>query len=207
MSVRLTPREGSELSHTHVFDEGCVKSRFKELYEAFINKFAHEEMQKIALQAKKQFKPIPTYNYDFAKLEERFGEKAKKLAWEIIEQERRNFVESRSDYIKKTLETIIKQLRPLVWTVNEKGKPEKIKIFRETVVKTDFKGEWHKTTIEYVGHYDFETYQHINRLISRLAEFREYIPYMNEELLKLWNQANELASLEIVTVEKENAKT
>lgn len=206
----ITPRKS--LTHNQVFNEWCIKSRIEELIKAFMSKLEHEERKKLEQQ---QFKEaiekgeIPKFKWrELSQGEryERYHEKAEKEAWKILEQERKNYVESKSAYIKKTLQQIIKRLRFMVYTVDAKGNPQKVKIYIERVNRPDHKGEWQTRDIMYVEDYDFERLDQINRVRARLNEFRDYVPYFNDELCQLWREASDLANLEIVRKEKkENA--
>jgi hypothetical protein len=149
MSINV--RKPETLDHTRLFDEGCVKSRLDELTKAFIAKFAHDEMLKMADKAKRAFKPIPMYpQYSESALMEKFGEQARKQALKILEQERQEYVNYHSERIKAILNKIIKRLRFLVYAIDEKGKPTKLKVIIEKVTEPDFMGKYRTHEIMYV---------------------------------------------------------
>jgi hypothetical protein len=87
------------------------------------------------------------------------------------------------------------------------GKLTKATHIIERVVARDHSGNYVERDITYVGDHDFQRLSQISALQTRLSEFRDYTPYFNEELGKLWNEVTELATLEIVQLEgKENEK-
>jgi len=195
------PRSPDSLSHIQLFDKGAVNSRLRELTLAFIGQYATEKMRKICDQAKRNFEPIPVCNWHQTELEEEFGEQAQKEAQEVLEKERQSYVDSLSDYIKRTLSQVIRQLRFLVWAVDENGKPYKLQHVIAKENTADGRGNWDYREVEYVGDHDFGRFEQIRLLNHRLAEFSDYVPYFNDELKKLWHDANDLATLEIVRKE------
>lgn len=202
MSVR--PRDPCEVNHVRLFDAGAVKSRLDELTSAFVNQYAMEEMRKIADKAKRKFQPLPAYNLSLPELYEKYGEQAKKEAQKVLEQERQSYVDYMTDYIKRNLTQIAKQLRFMVWVVDERGRPYKLQRIIEKAMTADTRGKWDFREIQYVGDHDAERLNQISLLSSRLDEFRDYAPYFNEELKQLWETATELATLE--TIYKEQTK-
>ena len=207
--MSIEARSGESLTHTAVFVNGCVKSRLGELYRLFIAKFTHEERQKIVDKAKRAFKPIPQDTSIFSDLEEKFGDKARKRAFKVLEQERQNYVDFKSDYINRNLKCIIPQLRFLVFIVDEEGKPRKAKIYIEKIMKSDGKGNSRLVDVCYIENIQqgVERLAQIGRVRNKLPDFKEYVPYMKKDTLKLWKEAQDLASLEMLRVEPEKKET
>jgi len=200
MSVQ--PRSPDTLNHTVLFDDGCAKSRLEELTKLFIKKFELEEAEKIWDKAKRQFKTPPTFNYIEAELEIMYGKRAREEAEKVLEAERQAYVSYLSDYIKTNLTRVSKQLRFMVYAINEKGEPYKLKIIVEKMFKALPKGDgYYECEEEYVGEHDFDRLNQINLTRGRLNEFKDYEPYLSEELKKLWVEAQDLATLERVKKE------
>ena len=192
------PRDPRSLDHIRIFDEGCVRSRLQELTLLFISQHATEKMRKVTDQAKRKFQPLPVCDWSHSVLEEEYGEKALKEAQEVLETERRSYVDLMTPNIQRDLTRLIKQLRYLVYAVDEGGKPYKLQHIVETAVTPDHQGNWDLRETAYVGEHDTERFHSIRLLNHRLAEFRHFVPYFNDELKGLWSTANDLATLEIV---------
>lgn len=215
MSAPIQPRDGATLDYLMVFDEGCVQTRRNELIRELMPKLEHEFREK--LRAKhfkeqiKQGKPLPPPKqpiFSQGEKVERFGEKARKLADEIIEQERQNYVDARAERDKHLIVEIHRKLRFLVWTVDEDGKPIKLKVIVETVTEPDHRGDYHTHDIQYVGDHDRERLRQINSLTYRLGQLRPYFPYYSAEIKILYKETANLGTLEVVRkkVEKEAKK-
>lgn len=194
----MSARSPHELNHVRIFDAGAVKSRLDELTATFVSELATDEMRKIADKAKKQFKTPPVCDWTLPQMVEKHGEEARKEAQKVLEQERQAYVDSISENIKRHLTQIAKQLRYLVWSVDEDGKPFKFQVISEKAMKADERGRWDFAQIQYVGDHDFERLRQIGLVSSRLDEFRDYAPYFSEELQKLWASCQDLAHLETV---------
>jgi len=206
--MSIEPRSGQTLSPNAVFDEGCAETRLKELTLLFITKFAHEDMEKIADEARRAFKPIPPYEHGGDTfLYEKFGEQARKEALKILEAERKAVVEYRAEYIKNTLNIIIRQLRFLVFTDKGKGKIYIKKMQIEGRIGQNAPSE---REVSYFESYPegIEHLERIGRVLNRLSELNDYVPYLSVELRDHWIQAKALANLETVREwEKKDAKT
>jgi len=190
-----------------IFDEGCVKSWLTETTNKLISLYAMEETQKMADEQRRAFKPIvgdPRYS-DFTFISEKFGEKARQEALKILEAERKAFVEARAESIKNTLTIVIRQLKFLVFTDKGKGKIYIRKVPIEGKVGQNAPSE---REVSYFESYPegIEHLERIGRVLNCFAELNDYVPYMNEELTALYQQARDLASLERVW-EKKDAKT
>jgi len=201
--LSIAIRNPETLSHTYLFDEGCVRTRLDELTRAFISKFETEAMQRIVDKAKRNFEPIPTFNFIQSELEQKYGERAKEEAQKILEQERQLFINSRTETIKKALTQIIQRLRFLVYAVDSEGKPYKLQIFMEKIAHYNSNGTVSFPQELYVGDRDFERAKDILNTSARLKEFELYLPYFSEELKDFWNEATELGNLEWVDKDKE----
>jgi hypothetical protein len=198
----LQPRGASSLDYIQCFDEGCVKTRRNELIEGFIAELAHDDMLKTADKARRAFKPVQGFELPKDKnISEVYGDKARKLAEKVLEQERQNYVDGRAEKDQKVIEEIKRKLRFMVWTVNEEGQLEKLKIFVERVTEPNYRGDYHTHDIQYVGDRDKERLRQISMLRDRLERFRAYVPYYSEEIKKLYEEAMDLASLEVVRKE------
>lgn len=197
--MNIEPRNGFELSPNAVFDEGCAETRLKELTLLFITKFATEDMEKIADEARRAFKPIPPYEHggDSTFLYEKFGEQARKEALKILEAERKAVVEYRAESIKNTLNIIIRQLRFLVFTEHGKGKIYIRKVPIEGKVGQNAPSE---REVEYFESYPegVEHLERIWRVRNCFTPLNDFVPYMSVELRELWMQARALANLETV---------
>ena len=198
MSYLVTPRNSEGLSPTMVFDQGCAESRLKELTNLIIQKFVEEDLKIWAKEHRLKGETVPIYPSE--QIHEKFYEKARREAERILEAERHNVVEQRSEYIKTTLRLTIKRLQFLVMTEHGKGK-----IYVEKKLEPDARGNYKETDVPY-----FESYpegiarlEQIDGVRSRISEFRDYVPYFSDEELKqLWKEALDLASLEIVRKEE-----
>jgi len=205
--MTIQPRDPRSLSHVPLFDEGCVRSRLQELTSALISEFATEEMRKIADTAKRSFQPIPVCDWHPVELEQKYGEQAQSEAKKVLEQERQAYVDYIADYIKQNLTQIISRLRYLVWTVDENEKPCKLQHIIAKEMAADIRGNWDYREVEYVANHDVERLQQIRFMSHRLTAFRDYVPYFNKELKKLWQETTELTTLETVKKgETQNAK-
>ena len=203
--MSIEARAGESLTHTEVFSSGCVKTRLDRLYKLFIAKWQHEERQKIVDKAKRSFKPIPQDTSHFTQLEEKFGDKARKKAFEVLEQERQNYVDWKSDYIIKTLKLIIPHLKFLVYVPDEEGKPRKAKIYIQKMTKSDGRGQARICDVCYLESFPqgIERLAQIGPLRNKLRDFKEYVPYMSNDTFELYCEAQDLAILEMVRVEPE----
>jgi len=201
MSFRVPPRTGN-IDPTSVFDEGCAESRIEELTKLIIAKLTEEDLKAFALSYKKKFEAVPLYPLNATEIRDKFYEKARKEAVKILEQERKNCVEERSQYIKNTLNLIIKQLRLIVYTEHGKGKFYVKKEPLKGVLPKDAPLERDVMYFEGDNAAGIERYQQICRVLGRLGEFQDYEPYMNQELLDLWNEASQLGNIEIVWKDK-----
>jgi hypothetical protein len=200
--MSITPRQAWELNHVRLFDAGCVKTRLDELTALFVSEMATAEMQRLALKAKKRFETPQPYDLPLPKLYELFGEQARKQAQEVLEKERQGYVDSISSYILRILVQVCSQLRFMVYTVDENGKPCKVQRITEKIMKPNYRGDWDFQQVEYVGDHDFERLQQIGLLLNRLEEFRDYMPYFNEDEKKAWDIAVGLSNLEVVVKEE-----
>jgi hypothetical protein len=185
------------LEPTQVFDKGCYETRLKQLTEMVLAKLIEQDMKQFALEYKKQFQEIPLYPYEEARV--RFYEKARGEAQKIIEAERHKVVEARKDYIKTTLNLIIRQAKLLVFTDKGKGKIYKKREAIEGVLFKDdtrvFRDVFYFEDDNPAGR---ERVIQIAHLQSRLGEFEDYVPYMDAELQKLYAEAKNLLDIEVV---------
>jgi hypothetical protein len=199
-----TPRAPHEVNHVYLFDAECVKTRLDQLTAIFVNEMAMAEMEKRAMEAKRKFKePEPT-DIPLNKLYEIHGETARAKALEVLEVERKNYVDSLNDYIQRNLTQLSQQLRFLVYTVNEKGQPLKLKYVITKKMKLDYDGNWNYMDEQSLGDETFsdvEKLQAFARLQTRINEFVDYVPYFNEELKSLWQKCVNLTQLETVRIE------
>ena len=212
--VRIKPREGETLSYLQLWDSGVVKTRLKSLTQAFMTHLEFEEKNKLrdahfkkAIKAKKAPKPLSWKALSQGERHDRYFEKAEKLAEKVLEKERQNYVDFRANRDKASITELIKRLRFLVWTVNEKGKPEKLKMIVEREVRPTDQGG--TRTLMYVGERfpDGERRLHqIYVMKNRLGELREYVPYYPKDVRKLYNEAVKISTLEYARKEPEKKK-
>lgn len=198
MSFLIQPASG-DLSPSVVFDEGCRESRIRELTDKILHCILQQREEKAwALEHKKRFENIPTYplQENYARL----YEEAHKEAVRIVEQERKNVVETRTNYIKTTLNLIIRRLRFLTFTEHGKGK---VYVEKKLVPAYDGYG-YDERDISYFEKYPEgeQIFQQISAAISRVSEFRDYVEYFSDDLKALWKEFSKLESFEFVRVEK-----
>jgi len=208
--MTIEPRPPENLSHTYLFDEGCVKTWLTETTNKLISLYAMDDMEKMVDEQRRAIKTVTQYPLNEIDVREKFGEQARKEALKILEEERKNYVEFKSPYIKNVLEQVIKRLRNLVYAVDEKGKPFKLQIIIEKVPFSGKGGEGSPSMRDdtYVLDHDYQRLEQIALVRGRLAELTDYVAYFNEELSELWKEASSLGSLEYVRKEeKKDAKT
>lgn len=200
--MSLEPRGASSLDHTKCWDSGFVKTRLEELTRLFIAKFTHDDLLKMAMKAKRSFKPVPMYHPENPHYgRETFSEKARKKAEKVLEQERQNYVDGRAEKDKTVIVEIARKLRFMVWSVNEEGQPEKLKIIVERGSSPHPKGGVIIHDVMYVADHDFVRFRQIIMLKNRLEQLRTYAPYYSKEIKKLYEEAMDLATLEVVRKE------
>ena len=202
-SMSLKPRDSASLDYTKCFDNGCVKTRLNELIRGFIAKLALEQTHREALKAKKQFKTYEGFKLPKGKnIEERFGEKARKMAEKVLEEEKKNYADSRAEKDKNIIEEIKRKLAFLVWTFDEEGKPTKLKVTVERVTSPTDQGGVHDIMYCGVrGQEGFTRFRQIIMLRNRLEEIRALVPFFKKDIQKLYQEAIDLASLEYVRKE------
>lgn len=189
-------------SPTEVFEKGCYESRLRELTNKIIEYVLKpQEMKAWVRKYREAFETPPPFPVDFQEqIYAKFYEQARKEAERIIEKERQNVVDERTDYIRNTLNLTIRRLRFLMFTEHGKGK-----IFIEKKLVHAAKGSgYDEQEIAYFEKYPEgeQRFQQINASISRMSEFRDYLPYFSGELTALWKEFSELESFEFVRVEK-----
>jgi hypothetical protein len=194
----MSARDGQNLDHLSVFHEGCVDTRLKELTQYFIGQFATEEMRQMAMEQRKAFKQIDPYPFNQEEVRQKFFDRAKLEAEKILEQERQNLVDFKSDYIKTVLTQAVKSLNQLVYD----STGAKYKMLVEKAVSPDPSGRWDSRDIVYVGDHNFALLDLIGKVSGRIKQFNDYRPYLSEELKALFQEADSLSSLEIVRIEK-----
>lgn len=203
------PRDGATLDYIQLWDHGCIRTRLNQLTQEIMSKLEHEFRENIRAkhfkEQIKQGKPLPLPKqpvFSQGEKVERFGAKARKLAEKILEQERQNYVDFRSERDKPLIIEIHRKLRFLVWTVDEKGKPAKLQIIIERVVRPSDQGGTHD--VQYVGDHDKERLRQINAMMQRLEQLSPYVPYYSKEIKKLYNEALYLGTLDVIRKEKES---
>lgn len=196
------------LSPTQVFDEGCAESRLEELTQLIMEKLVEKDLKQFAREHREKHEPVPPYPYNEIQIREIFYEKARAEAIRVLEQERKNVVKARENYIKNTLNHIIRQAKLLVFTAD--GKIGKIYRKKEPIVGSVPRDSPSFRDVEYfeddcpAGR---ERYEQIVRLKGRLAEFNQYSAYMSPELQSLLAEANNLLNLEVVDYAKTEKET
>lgn len=182
----MRARDGNELSPIQVFDSGCAESRVRELTGHIIEEYVEADLKRHAKEYLRNFEPVPPYPLNNAQILEKFGSIARQEALKILEQEKKNIVDFQSPYIKKVLQTYLKQLKFVLF---DDQKP--FKRYEEEVWKPDSNGENpRKTVVSYTRS------EIIHRWTARLTDFSDFRPYLNDELSALWKEADALASQE-----------
>jgi hypothetical protein len=201
--MTIEPRPPENLCHTYLFDEGCVKTWLTETTNKLISLYAMEDMEKMVDEQRRAFKIVTPYPLNEIDVREKFGEQARKEALKILEEERKNYVNFKSEYIRNVLEQVIKRLRNLVYAVDENGKAFKLQMIIEKVPVVGITGPYSSMRDDvYVLDHDYERLNQIALVRGRLGEFEDYFPYMNEELTALYQHASSLGSLECVRKEE-----
>ena len=201
----ILPRDGSTLDYIRLWDQGCVKTTLNERKAIFMHKLEVDEKAELrAKHFKKQLKlgkplpPLPPVSLAQGEKEKRYGEKARKLAEKILEQERQNYVDFRQERDKNLIIEILRKLRFLTWTVDAEGKPTKVKIIMDRVTEPDHGGNWRAHDIHYIGDRTSNRLNQINSLKNRLAQLRAYAPYYSPQIRILYEEAVAMGSLEYV---------
>ena len=204
MSYIIQPQN---IDPTRVFDKGCYESRVRELSNLILEQLVSEDVKKFAKECRQSGEVVTPYPLNEIEIRAKFGETAKTEALRIVEEERRLCVAERADYIKNTLKIVIKRLRFLVFT--DKGTKGKI-IIEDNKSIRDIDGTgFHKGSLTYFETLDggVERLQQIGGVTSKLSEFVDYLPYMTDDLLALYTEAQDLANLETVFLNAKTEKT
>lgn len=186
-------RNGEEISPIYVFDAGIVESRVREVTQLIIGELVEVDLKRHAKECRQKFEPVSPYPLNDAEIQQKFGNIARQQALDILEIERKNVVDSRTPYIKKVLETYVKQLR---YVLLDDGKP--FKTYSETSWCPDYTGTSMEKRVT-----SYSRSQIIQRWDARLAEFSDFRPYLNAEVEALWKIADVLRNQEGL-VSKEN---
>jgi len=182
----LRARNGEEISPIYVFDAGIVESRVREVAQLIIGELVEVDLKRHAKEYRQKFEPVPPYPLNDTEIQEKFGNIARQEALNILEIERKNVVDSRTPYIKKVLETYIKQLR---YVLLDDGKP--FKTYSETAWCPDYTGTSMEKRVT-----SYSRSQIIKRWEARLAEYSDFRRYLNPDVEALWKEADALASQE-----------
>ena len=203
MNIYTKPKDPDSLDPIRLFDKDCVRSRLLELKKAFIAEYLDKEMKTIVDKAKRNFEPIPVFNWNSTEVELKYGKRAEEDALKVLETERKSYVDFTSETIRRDLNRITKRAHWLVMMVDpETGQLCKVKHIIEKKAMPDGGGTyWTLKEVDYCGDGDQERFNQIRLLNHELAKFRDLVPYMNDELKKLWENAIDLVTLEIVRKE------
>lgn len=192
-------RSGDSIEGMTVFEEGCAKSRVNELVERFAFEMAHEEKRELARAERLKGEIPPSYPYS-NEIMQRFGEKARTKALEILEKERFACIEYRTPYLTMVLKDVRRRLRSLVFDSN--GKKHKIFFEKVPVEGSVAIDNPSMRDVRFVGDHDFERLNQIEFLKVRFSEFEQYARYMNPELLSLYREVVDLSTFEMGTEEE-----
>ena len=201
----MSARSRESIDRMCAFEKGCVASRLQELTMQLIAEYTSEDVRKLAQEQRLAGNPVTMYPLGQAQIIEKFGEKARAEAFRRVEQEKTSFVDHLTPYIKATIERNFKRLRWLVYDFDDNGKVFKVKVVTERIAQADHNGNWDSRDVKYVGDRDVQRYEAICGILSQLSEFKEYAPYMSEELSKQWREISELGNLEEIRKEDINA--
>jgi hypothetical protein len=200
-----------------LWEEHHMRRRINELTEAYLAELIDADMVNESREAKKRFlawkegdgvvDPAPRYHPDDLNYGRRtFLEQAKKSAEETFEAERKNYVSAREERDKAMIVEIGKKLKWLVYVVDDEGKTQKLKIIQEAghyiIRESRLAGQMMPCTLQYVGDHDTQRLEQITALRNRLLELRDFVPYYEDETQKLYAEALDLATLEIVGKEE-----
>lgn len=200
MDSRLQPRSISSLDYSRLFDEGCVKTRLKQLTQGFMTKLEFEEKDKLrekefreALKSKKPPKPFQWRELSQGERNRRYLEKARKEAEKVLELERRAFVKSREQWLLDRLTFIRDKLRMVMFAMDETGKFVK-PTFVSRVVHTG-SHSFHENYVTFFGtDKDRDRMRSINDLRRVLSQVAYMIPYSSDEIKALRKEIGELVT-------------
>lgn len=176
------PRDAGSLDTTIVFDEGCYESELDRLTKECLAVLIHNEQRAHHQRLRRAFKtpseePYVTEDFHFHK--EKLTEKARELAKNIVEKERKNLAESREEGIKNMLERIHPLMRDYLWKIDNEGNITKLKFPLSTE-------DLRKHGITHMDR------QSMGGLCGGWLSFQRFMPYLSEETQKLNEKVKEL---------------
>ena len=190
--MSIQPRDGRNLDYVQCFDEGCVKSRKNQLIQAIIANLSKADKNKEVMRARKQFKPYSDYHPENPQYgREKFGEKARKQAENIIELERKAHVKFREKKLFDRLVFIRNQLKACMFAVDDDGKVVKATFINKVV---DGQTHFHQSSISFFGERNIEGMKSIESLLGARRKVAYMIPYANPEIKVLWEETTKLAT-------------
>ena len=196
----VTPLEWAD--STPIFEKGSVKTRLLQLTTTIMGILVSQDVKAMAKDHRKQGDIPPPYPLGADEIEEKFGGQARAEACRILEAERQLYVDRRSASIKTELTRIVKALKLLVLVDGRKGKH-----YIEKRVEKRGKD------FDLVGVPYFESYpEGVDRLLQihgvamGLNGIRDYAPYLAPDLKALFDEADDLGTLEIVDLNAEKRK-
>jgi hypothetical protein len=180
------PRDVASLDYIQLWDEGCVRTRLNELTQIFMAKAIKEDMEKIADEAKRAFKPVPTYNAEGINLSEKFGAQAREEAEKILEVERQIFVDSRSEKLKPMLSEIKNKLNSLMFENDNKSSLVKPTFVSRRVDTGSI--TYSENYMSFFGEKNRDRLQAVSDIQQRLREFGYMLSYVSPEIKGLWEE-------------------
>jgi hypothetical protein len=142
------------------------------------------------MRARKQFKPYEGYHPENPQYgQEKFSEKAKKQAENIIELERKAHVKFREKKLFDRLVFIRNQLRACMFAIADDGKVVKATFINQVV---DGQTHYHQTSMSFFGERNIEGMKSIESLLGARSKVAYMIPYANPEIKALWEEISKL---------------
>lgn len=202
MSYLILPE--TNLDPSRVFDKGCYDSRLKEKTAHIVAMLVDADVKKWAKECRLSGEVVTPYPLSQDEILQKFEPQAILEAKRILEEEKRLCVEARANYIRDTLNLVIRKLRLLVFTPSGKGTTYVEKKFVPD--RDGFGVEEHE--IAYFESFDggVEIQRQIDLARGQIGQFNEYAPYMSADLLKLYQEAYDLGNIPKVWLSKNDPK-
>jgi hypothetical protein len=193
----IVPR--TRLDYVQLWEPNHVRIRKDELIEAHLTELIDADVQREGLEARKRFEtPLPYHGDDLNYGRRTFLEQAKKNAEETFEAERKNYVSSREERDSAMILEIQRKLKYYVLELDQAGNPTKLKVTQEAGHYRTPRGTMMPCTLQYIADHDPLTLEQITTLRSRLLELKDFTPYYSDETKKLYSDALDLATLEVI---------
>jgi hypothetical protein len=194
----IVPRIG--LDYVQLWEPNHIRRRKEELVEAHLTELIDADVQREGLEARKRFEtPLPYHGDDPNYGRRSFIEQAKKNAEETFEAERKNYVSAREEKDSAMILEIQRKLKYYVLELDQAGNPTKLKITQEAGHYRTPRGVMMPCTLQYIEGHDPLTLEQITALRNRLLELKDFTSYYSDQTKKLYEDALDLATLEVVS--------